>query len=159
MSWAFEAGHRIRLDLAGSDWPNAWSPPEPVTLTIERATATLELPVLDGPGPVAERPLVPPPNRVLANASPKELPKDDPEKGWVVWEVAHHQLRHETVASAGSMGDYDADPGSGTPSFRELYGGEVAVSTDDPGIASVTSRGPSTCGSPRRRVPHGWTSR
>ena len=58
-----------------------------------------------------------------------------------MWDVAHHQLRHETVASAGSMGDYDADPGSGTPSFREIYGGEVTVSTDDPGIASVTSRG------------------
>jgi putative CocE/NonD family hydrolase len=141
MSWVFEAGHRIRLDLAGSDWPNAWSPPEPVTLTIERATATLELPVLDGPGPVAEPPTVPPPNRKLANTSPKELPKQDPEKGWVVWDVAHHQLTHETVASAGSMGDYDADPANGTPSFRELYGGEVTVSTDDPGAASVTSRG------------------
>ncbi len=26
-SWTFEAGHRIRLDLAGTDWPNAWTPP------------------------------------------------------------------------------------------------------------------------------------
>ena len=28
-SWTFEAGHRVRLDLAGTDWPNVWSPPEP----------------------------------------------------------------------------------------------------------------------------------
>ncbi len=51
LSWTFEAGHRIRLDLAGTDWPNAWAPPEPVTLTIDRASATLTLPVLDGPSP------------------------------------------------------------------------------------------------------------
>ncbi len=63
MSWTFEAGHRVRLDLAGTDWPNAWPPPEPVTLTIDRATATLELPVLDGPSPTPELPVVPPPER------------------------------------------------------------------------------------------------
>ena len=50
-SWTFEAGHRIRLDLAGTDWPNVWSPPEPVTLTIDRSATTLTLPVLDGPSP------------------------------------------------------------------------------------------------------------
>ena len=41
-SWTFEAGHRIRLDLAGTDWPNVWSPPEPVTLTIDRSATTLD---------------------------------------------------------------------------------------------------------------------
>ena len=41
-----------------------------------------------------------------------------------------------------------------TPSFRELYGGVVAVSTDDPGIAWVTARPGSTCGSRKRRVRH-----
>ena len=33
----FEAGHALRLDLAGTDWPNTWSPPRPVTFTIDRA--------------------------------------------------------------------------------------------------------------------------
>ena len=32
MSWTFAAGHRLRLDLAGGDWPNAWAPPRPMTL-------------------------------------------------------------------------------------------------------------------------------
>ncbi len=54
-SWTFEAGHRIRLDLAGTDWPNVWSPPEPVTLTIDRSATTLTLPVLDGPSPRRRR--------------------------------------------------------------------------------------------------------
>ncbi len=26
-SWIFEPGHRVRLALAGSDWPNTWPPP------------------------------------------------------------------------------------------------------------------------------------
>ncbi len=40
-SWTFEAGHRIRLDLAPADWPNAWAPPLPGTLTLDRSTGTL----------------------------------------------------------------------------------------------------------------------
>ena len=35
-SWVFPAGHRLRLSLAGSDWPNLVPPPGPVTLTVER---------------------------------------------------------------------------------------------------------------------------
>jgi putative CocE/NonD family hydrolase len=61
-SWMFEAGHRIRLALAGTDWPNAWAPPAPVTLTVDRASAVLVLPVLDGPSPVTERPVLAPPH-------------------------------------------------------------------------------------------------
>ena len=62
-SWTFEAGHALRLDLAGTDWPNTWSPPRPVTFTIDRAVTTLELPVIDGPSPIEERPVLPPPHR------------------------------------------------------------------------------------------------
>jgi hypothetical protein len=133
-SWTFEAGHRIRLDLAGTDWPNAWAPPEPVTLTIDRASAVLTLPVLDGPSPIEERPILPPPRPETANQSPKERAKpEDESKGWVRWEVSHEQLKHETRAYAGSFGDYDAT--DDVPAFAELYDGVVAVSTDDPGIA------------------------
>ena len=51
-SWIFEAGHRVRLALAGSDWPNTWPPPHGGSLEVARASVELELPVLDGP-PVA----------------------------------------------------------------------------------------------------------
>jgi uncharacterized protein len=37
----FPAGHRLRLSLAGSDWPNIVPPPCPVTLSIERAGSAL----------------------------------------------------------------------------------------------------------------------
>ncbi|MGZ5327718.1 MAG: hypothetical protein ACXWFU_05090, partial [Actinomycetota bacterium] len=116
------------------DWPNAWAPPAPVTLTVDRASAVLTLPVLDGPSPVEERPVLPPPRPGTANQSPKERDKpDDERKGWVRWEVSHEQLKHETRAYAGSFGDYDAR--DDIPPFAELYDGVVAVSTDDPGVA------------------------
>ena len=137
-SWTFEAGHRIRLDLAGADWPNAWASPYPGTLTVDRASAVLTLPVMDGPSPVAERPVLPPPNPESANQSPKERNKpDDGTKGWVRWEISHEQLKHETCAYAGSFGDYDAY--DDVPSFAELYGGHIAVSTEDPGIGRAES--------------------
>ena len=133
-SWTFEAGHRIRLDLAGTDWPNAWASPYPGTITVDRASAVLTLPVMDGPSPVAERPVLPPPNLRSAIRSPKEYDKpDDETKGWVRWEISHEQLKHETRAYAGSFGDYDAH--DDVPSFAELYDGHVAVSTEDPAIA------------------------
>jgi hypothetical protein len=28
-AWAFEPGHRVRLDVSGSDWPNTWPSPFP----------------------------------------------------------------------------------------------------------------------------------
>jgi predicted acyl esterase len=136
MSWTFEAGHRIRLDLAGADWPNAWPSPAPGTLSVDPATATLTLPVLDGPSPVGEVPVLPPPS-ATPNQSPKERPKLDPSKGWVKWSVAHEQLAHETRAYAGSFGDHD---GQGPiPSLLELYDGVVTVSTNDPGVARSES--------------------
>ena len=52
-SWVFPAGHRLRLSLAGSDWPNLVPPPGPVTLTVERDGSSLTLPVLRGPEPGA----------------------------------------------------------------------------------------------------------
>ncbi len=136
-SWTFEPGHAVRLDIAGTDWPNAWPPPGPVTLTIDRAASVLVLPVIDGPSPVEERPALPPANPALANVSPKERDKSDLAKGWVRWEHAHEQLGRMTHARAGSFGDYD--PTGDAPSFSERYEGEVSVSTEDPGIARTRS--------------------
>ena len=45
-SWVFEPGHRVRLALAGTDWPNAWPPPEPVTLHVDRSSLRFSLPEL-----------------------------------------------------------------------------------------------------------------
>jgi putative CocE/NonD family hydrolase len=43
--YAFPPGHRIRLSLSTSYWPLFWPAPEPATLTVSTAAATLALPV------------------------------------------------------------------------------------------------------------------
>ena len=127
-SWTFDAGHRIRLDLAGSDWPNAWPPPEPLSLTIDRASAVLTLPVMDGPSPVTERPVFAPPQPEI-HAEP---PGDRPE-GVLVWRMEHDVLGRETRAVTETSGWTEAD--GDAPRMYERYAGVTAVSTTDPGVA------------------------
>lgn len=123
-SWVFERGHRIRLDLAGTDWPNAWPPPAPVTLTIEREGSALVLPIVDGPASIAERPALPPPRQ------PQRWETDD-----VTWEVQHDVVRDETRAVVAYSTRSEAD--EVTPAIVERVGGVVGVSADDPGRAWV----------------------
>jgi hypothetical protein len=133
-SWVFEPGHRIRLDLAGSDWPNAWPPPAAATLTFERGGSALILPGVDGPSPIGGRP-------VLTTAS-NEQERYESAKGnavdTVVWRIEHGVLDRETRAVAESSGTTEAE--GERPRFHELYGGTVVVSTRDPAIASADSR-------------------
>jgi len=133
-SWIFEPGHRIRLDLAGSDWPNAWPPPAAATLTFERGGSALILPGVDGPSSIGERP-------VLATASNGQE-RHESSKGnaveTVVWRIEHGVLDRETRAVAESSGTTEAD--GERPRFHELYGGTVVVSTRDPAVASADSR-------------------
>jgi len=133
-SSAFEPGHRIRLDLAGSDWPNAWPPPAAATLTFERGSSALILPGVDGPSPIGERP-------VLTTAS-NQQERYESAKGnavdTLVWRIEHGVLDRETRAVAESSGTTEAQ--GERPRFHELYGGTVAVSTRDPAVASADSR-------------------
>ncbi len=126
-SWTFEAGHRIRLDLAGADWPNAWSPPAENTLRIDRSVSSLELPVLHGPSPVTAAPVLPPP-RV-----PQTDPTENTDKGWSRWEVVWDAIERERRAVA-TYGGVSAAEG-GVPGMRQRYGGSVGVSAVDPGRA------------------------
>ncbi|MBI3649036.1 MAG: CocE/NonD family hydrolase [Actinobacteria bacterium] len=124
-SWIFEPGHRIRLDIAGTDWPNAWPPPEPLTLTVERVRGALLLPVPEGPPPVTERPSL--------HAASAPTPVDRREGGDVTWRVEHDVLAGETRAVVGLSIDHTAH--EDTPAFVERYAGTVGVSTGDPGRA------------------------
>jgi len=127
-SWTFEEGHRVRLDLAGTDWPNAWAPPEPVTLAIDRATATLTLPVLEGPSPVAGAPSFAP-----ARRGDEAIPNRGHDS--YEWRIEHDVPSGETRAVVGNRGDYPAK--ADVPSFAERYAGTVTVRPDDPGRASA----------------------
>jgi hypothetical protein len=136
-SWTFERGHRVRLDLAGTDWPNAWSPPGPVTLTVDRRGSTIVLPALDGPTPFTERPrLQPPPDKgaVAGKETRGEAAEaGETDDGGYRWQIERDVLAHETRAHVGNWGWTNAN--DVRPRFREDYRGTVAVSTTDPGRA------------------------
>jgi hypothetical protein len=41
--WRFPAGHRIRVAIAGADWPNVWPTPTPAVLSVHHGS-TISLP-------------------------------------------------------------------------------------------------------------------
>ncbi|MEX2421775.1 MAG: CocE/NonD family hydrolase [Actinomycetota bacterium] len=138
-SWVFEPGHRIRLDLAGTDWPNCWPPPTPVTLTIDRTRSSLVLPIVEGPAPVAERPALPEPR----------LPQIWSADG-VRSTIEHDLARRETRAIVRYGGSSEADEVA--PLIDERYAGTVGVSTDDPGRAWVDATATYTISWPEATV-------
>jgi putative CocE/NonD family hydrolase len=135
-SWIFERAHRIRLDLAGTDWPNAWSPPMPVDISFPRADARLMLPVLEGSSPSSERPSLPP----VEEKGRKGDPDTDPDaRAGVVWRIEHDGIRARTRAVIDHGGEpYEARPGT---RVAEHYAGVIDVSTEDPGDASAAGVG------------------
>ena len=122
-SWLFEPGHRVRLDVAGTDWPNAWTPPEPVTLAVTRKGSALSLPVLRGAPPSNAEPDLAPPTTRREPADPA-----------IVWTFEHDVLarRSRHVIDHGST--YDLEVGG---SATERYRGLNTVSTEDPGNAAA----------------------
>ena len=56
-AYAFDPGQRMRVSIAGADWPNTAAPAGPVALTIHGGE--LELPVWTGPSPYADPVLTP----------------------------------------------------------------------------------------------------
>jgi predicted acyl esterase len=115
-SWGFPAGHRLRLSLAGADWPNLVPPPAPVTLTVERDGSVLTLPVLDGPGP-APPPSLPPPR--------------DPAK------PTDPRTRDTAPPSAGRPGSGPPDPPTRWRVTRDVLGGTSEAEIDHGGRSEL----------------------
>lgn len=137
-SWVFEEGHRIRLDLAGADWPNVWAPPYAGTLTVEREGSALVLPTVEGPPAIQERPSLPPPRR-----EPKHHETSRGEEGEaVVCRIEHDLIARETRAVTSYGGVSKAD--ESRPKTEERYEGTVGVSLEDPGRAWVDPRASNT---------------
>jgi predicted acyl esterase len=102
-------GQRLRLSVAGADWPNTVAPPAPVTLTVHGGA--LDLPHWRG----NDRP--PPTFRPGADTS-SEDPSD------VDWTVTRDVLRRTTTCAVRHGSTYDV-PHDGRAS--EQYAGEVVV--------------------------------
>jgi len=130
-SWVFEPGHRVRLALAGADWPNTWPPPSGAPLVVDRASVELVLPVLEGPGELRP-PRLPPTSGVDAHAPETDLPQPE-----LVWRLEDDVVERESsaVTSYGSV--YDAPFGA---RVSEQYDGAVGVSQDDPALAWARGR-------------------
>lgn len=131
-SWVFERDHRIRLSLAGADWPNIWPPPAPATLTVDRGTLALRLPVVDGPAPIARSPSFAAPAGGDAHAADTRGPQPA-----VVWRVVRDVLGRETRAEIAHGARYEGACGS---RVSEDYEGACGVSTADPGNAWARAR-------------------
>jgi hypothetical protein len=124
-SWVFEAGHRVRLSLAGADWPNVWPPPAGGTLLVDRASVELTLPVLEGPA-VAPPPVLPP-----STGKDTHTPDGDEEQP-LVWRHELDVIAREARAVTSYGSRYEGEQGA---RIEERYDGEVGVSTEDPARA------------------------
>jgi predicted acyl esterase len=129
-SWIFEAGHSVRLALAGSDWPNTWPPPQDGTIAVERASVELELPVLDGP-PVTEAPTFEPPRPTETDEEDGEA--EPPTVRRIERDPAHRETRVVTSYGSRYTSAHEAR-------ITEQYDGLVGVSHDGPGDAWASAR-------------------
>lgn len=133
-SWVLERGHRLRLALAGTDWPNVWTPPEPVMLTFAPESSRLVVPVVRGHNGLPSPKLAPPPaERGEAEDATKALASESRVK----WGTEHDILGREThyVVDHGSI--YETEIGS---KITESYFGRLSVCPDDPGPAHAEGR-------------------
>ncbi|MFL6221328.1 MAG: CocE/NonD family hydrolase [Actinomycetes bacterium] len=127
-SWVFPAGHRLRLSLAGADWPNLVPPPAPVTLTVERDGSALTLPVLHDPSP-SPPPALPPPRPPHPAAEGPGPGRPDPPPA-VVWRVVRDVLGRRAEAEIDHGGRTELPDGA---VLVERYRGTVGT-TRDPGL-------------------------
>jgi uncharacterized protein len=109
-AYRFAPGQRVRLSLAGSDWPNTAASPEPVTLTVHGGTLTL--PRWQGPSPYPA-PLF----------RPGSTSADETADG-VTWKVERDVLARRTrcVIDHGSSYSVGAET-----TVTEHYSGDVSV--------------------------------
>ena len=80
-TWTLDPGHALRLAIAGTDWPNCWPPPGPLTLEIDHASIALPLPSRSSTAsPIRRTAFV-----------PGDGPAADEADG-VVWRIEHDVL-------------------------------------------------------------------
>jgi len=123
-SWIWEPGHRVRLDVAGSDFPSSWPPPQAGSITLDRAASSLTLPVLNGP------PLLEPPS-----FAPGEDAAHEP--GHVDW-LSHEDILARERSVSIDHGGVRGAGGNDAVGIEDHYGGEIRVRWDRPGIASAS---------------------
>lgn len=105
-AWRFRRGHRIRLSLNGSDFPNVWPTPLPGTGTVHLGpgiAATLRLPIWSRPEPATRA------FRASESASASTGSGGDPPPWRVVHDVLEERL-HFVMASGNEFCISDREP-------------------------------------------------
>jgi uncharacterized protein len=138
MSWTAAPGHRLRLSLAGVDWPNTLAPPRPLTLTIDASESSVHLPLAGESAPTTD-PLIlswtPAHHSDGVSGAGESTPASagetdaaaggDPGEG-VVWRVERDVLGHRTECVVDHGSAYDVEGGA----VVEHYAGRVWVDTE-----------------------------
>jgi uncharacterized protein len=118
-TWTLVPGHALRLAIAGTDWPNCWPPPGPVTLEVDVSSVAVTLPL------VAD----------LAVSghefAPGSGPADDEAEG-VAWRVERDVLGRRTEVITRYGGSYEGEHGA---RITDEYRGRLGVSTENPAVA------------------------
>ncbi|HZJ07096.1 MAG TPA: CocE/NonD family hydrolase [Nocardioidaceae bacterium] len=115
-AYAFAPGQRVRVSVAGADWPNTSAPPEPVTLTVHGGH--LELPLWTGQSPY------PPPVFLPGDVTSGEDAEGGGNPGSIVWRTERDVLRRTTECVVDHGSTYEVAHGGRA---REHYQGRVGV--------------------------------
>jgi uncharacterized protein len=126
-SWVFEAGHTLRIAIAGADWPNAWPPPEAFELAVDVGETRLLLPKVPGPSGVERVPNL--------AAAGEGIPEAGPDAEPPTWRIEHDVYGRQTrvVVHQRDASSFDGCMASVSE------GGEVGVQPHAPGTAWVVS--------------------
>jgi hypothetical protein len=133
-SWVLERGHRLRLALAGTDWPNVWTPPEAVTLISAPESSRLVIPIVAGRNDLPSPKLRPPP---AERGETKDATKAQSSESRVKWGTEHDILGRKTHYMVDHGSTYETEIGS---TMTESYFGRLSVSHSDPGPAHAEGR-------------------
>ncbi|MEZ5250194.1 MAG: CocE/NonD family hydrolase [Ilumatobacteraceae bacterium] len=115
-TWRLTPGHALRLAVAGTDWPNCWPAPGPVTLSIDLASIEVDLPVVDD----------------LADSTYEFVPGSGPspdEADGVLWQYERDVIAGTSSVTTRYGGTYDGRHGA---VVTDDYRGEIGISTVDP---------------------------
>jgi hypothetical protein len=114
-TWTLLPEHRLRLAIAGTDWPNCWPPASSVVLAVDRASVSLELPLVASlPACTHEFGIAPGPGA------------DDAEG--VEWRFEHDVLSRESRVHSRYGGRYGGEHGT---TVEDCYEGSLGIDRRD----------------------------
>ncbi|MGE3588420.1 MAG: CocE/NonD family hydrolase C-terminal non-catalytic domain-containing protein, partial [Ilumatobacteraceae bacterium] len=123
-TWTLLPGHRLRLAIAGTDWPNCWPPASPFVLGVDQSSVSLELPLVES---------LPACSHEFGDA---RGPGADDAEG-VEWRYEYDVLSRESRVHSRYGGRYD---GEHSTTVEDCYEGSLGIDRRDPSQAWARGR-------------------